>query len=70
MSVGVIITIPRVRIAVSVIDPPAPEAIQAPFARFGYASASERGWPEGYPNTNLNTGSYRGGRPSSDEAQV
>ena len=33
--------------------------------RFGYASASERGWPESYPDTNLNTGTYRGGRSTS-----
>ena len=25
------------------------ERLSAPFARFGYASASERGWPEDQP---------------------
>ena len=34
----------------------------APLARFGYASASQRGWPGGYPNTNLETGSLSGDR--------
>jgi putative transposase len=43
-------------------QPPPPPSNSAPLARFGYASASERGWPGGRLNTNLNTGTYRGGR--------
>ena len=44
---------PRIPIPGSRSDP-------APFSRFGYASASERGWPGGFPNTNLETGPLLG----------
>ena len=32
------------------------------FVLFGYASENKQGWLKGYVNTNLNTGTYRGGR--------
>jgi len=32
------------------------------FVLFGYASENKQGWLKGYVNTNLTTGTYRGGR--------
>lgn len=49
------------RVSAAAADPGS-RSDPAPFARFDYSSVSEGGWPEGYPNTNLKTGTYRGDR--------